>query len=428
MTQEKGISPFKVFGQPKMFALVLLGFSSGLPLLLTSKTLQAWMTVAKIDLTTIGLFSLVALPYSLKFLWAPLLDRYVPPFLGRRRGWLLITQVLLIVAIAAMSTHDPRTGLQLLAANAFLIAFLSASQDIAVDAYRTDVLEHREMGAGASVWVMGYRIALLVTGSVAFLLADRMPWPKVYIALSGLLLVGVIGSFIAPEPSLRDAPPKTLGEAVRFPFQEFFQRAGMGQGIAVLAFIVFYKFSDSLAGSMTTPFLLQTGFTQTEIGVVLGGIGMISTIVGTLVGGTIVAKLGINRALWIFAIFQALSNLAYYGLAVVGKNSNFMMGAIVIENLGLGFVTAALIAFLMSVCNKKYSATQFALLSSLMAASRDIIVAPGGKIAESLGWPMFFIITVLAGIPALMLLPIVAPWSKETPTAAAPHSGETATM
>ncbi len=425
MTEEKSVSPFKVFGQPKMFALILLGFSSGLPLLLTSKTLQAWMTVAKVDLTTIGLFSLVALPYSLKFLWAPLLDRYVPPFLGRRRGWLLITQVLLIVAIAAMSTHNPQVGLQMLAVNAFVIAFLSASQDIAVDAYRTDVLEHREMGAGASVWVMGYRIALLVTGSAAFLLADRMPWPKVYIALSGLLLVGVIASFIAPEPSLRDEPPRTLGEAVRFPFQEFFQRAGMGQGIAVLAFIVFYKFSDSLAGSMTTPFLLQTGFTQTEIGVVLGGIGMISTIVGTLIGGTVVAKIGINRALWVFAIFQALSNLTYYGLAIVGKNSSFMMLAIVIENLGLGFVTAALIAFLMSVCNKKYSATQFALLSSLMAASRDIIVAPGGKIAESFGWPIFFIVTVIAGIPALMLLPIVAPWGKETPTAAAPHSGET---
>lgn len=421
MSEKKGLSPFEVFGQPKMFALILLGFSSGLPLLLTSKTLQAWMTTAKVDLTTIGLFSLVALPYSLKFLWAPLLDRFVPPFLGRRRGWLLVTQVALIVAIAAMSTHDPRTGLQMLAVNAFVIAFLSASQDIAVDAYRTDVLDHREMGAGASVWVMGYRIALIVTGSVAFLLADKMPWPKVYIALSGLLLVGVVGSFIAPEPKVQEAPPRTLGEAVRFPFQEFFQRAGMGQGLAVLAFIVFYKFSDSLAGNMTTPFLLQTGFTQTEIGVVLGGIGMISTIVGTLVGGSIVAKLGINRALWIFAVFQALSNFAYYGLAIVGKNSQFMTAAIVIENMGLGFVTAALIAFLMSVCNRKYSATQFALLSSLMAASRDIIVAPGGKIAESVGWPMFFIITVLAGIPALLLLPFVAPWGKDTPTAAAPH-------
>lgn len=426
MPENKSVSPFRVFGQQKMFALILLGFSSGLPLLLTGKTLQAWMTVAKVDLTTIGLFSLVALPYSLKFLWAPLLDRYVPPFLGRRRGWLLVTQVLLVFAIAAMSTHDPRTGLQLLAVNAFLIAFLSASQDIAVDAYRTDVLDHREMGAGASVWVMGYRIALIVTGSFAFLLADRMPWPRVYIAISGLMLVGIVGSFLGPEPTLRDEPPRSLTEAVRFPFQEFFQRAGFGQGMAVLAFIVFYKFSDGLAGNMTTPFLLQTGFTQTEIGVVLGGIGMISTIVGVLIGGTVVAKLGINRSLWIFAVFQGLSNLAYYGLAIIGKNSAFMMGAIVIENMGLGFVTAALLAFLMSVCNKKYSATQFALLSSLMSASRDIIVAPGGKIADSFGWPVFFIITVLAVVPALLLLPVVAPWGRDTPIAAAPHSGETA--
>lgn len=424
MTEEKAVSPFKVFGQRKMFALMLLGFSSGLPLLLTSKTLQAWMTVAKVDLTTIGLFSLVALPYSLKFLWAPLLDRFIPPFLGRRRGWLLITQVLLVVAIAAMSTHNPQMGLQMLAVNAFAIAFLSASQDIAVDAYRTDVLEHREMGAGASVWVMGYRIALIVTGSFAFLLADRMPWPKVYIALSGLLLIGIVASFIGPEPKLRDAPPKSLGEAVRFPFQEFFQRAGFRQGVAVLAFIVFYKFSDGLAGNMTTPFLLQTGFSQTEIGVVLGGIGMIATIVGVLIGGSVVAKLGINKALWLFAAFQALSNFAYYGLAVIGKNTSFMTGAIVIENIGQGFVTAALLAFLMSVCNKRYSATQFALLSSLMSASRDIIVAPGGKIAESVGWPMFFIITVFAIIPALLLLPIVAPWRREAPIAAAPHSDE----
>lgn len=426
MTGEKAVSPLKVFGQPKMFALILLGFSSGLPLLLTSKTLQAWMTVAKVDLTTIGLFSLVALPYSLKFLWAPLLDRYVPPFLGRRRGWLLITQILLIIAIGAMSTHNPQVGLQMLAVNAFLIAFLSASQDIAVDAYRTDVLDHREMGAGASVWVMGYRIALIVTGSFAFLLADRMPWPKVYIALSGLMLVGIVGAFIGPEPKLRDAPPKTLGEAVRFPFQEFFQRAGFRQGAAVLAFIIFYKFSDGLAGNMTTPFLLQTGFSQTEIGVVLGGIGMIATIVGVLIGGTVVAKLGINKALWLFAAFQALSNFAYYGLSIVGKNTAFMTAAIVVENIGQGFVTAGLLAFLMSVCNKKYSATQFALLSSLMSASRDIIVAPGGKIAESVGWPMFFIITVFAIIPAVLLLPIVAPWRKEAPVAAAPHSGETA--
>lgn len=425
MVEQKGVSPLTVFGQRKMLVLVALGFSSGLPLFLTSRTLQAWMTSAKVDLTTIGLFSLVALPYSLKFLWAPFLDRYIPPILGRRRGWLLITQLLLIVGIAAMSLQNPQLGLQMLAVNALAIAFLSASQDIAVDAYRTDVLDQREMGAGTAVWVMGYRIALLVTGSLGLLLADHLPWPTVYLVLSGLMLVGVAASFLAPEPALREGAPQSLTDAVRLPFQEFFQRAGVAQGAIILLFIVFYKFSDGLAGNMSTPFLLQAGFSQTEIGVVLGGIGMGATIVGALLGGTFVAKLGINKSLWIFAVVQALTNLVYYGLSLVGKNQPFMVAAIVVENLGAGLVTAALVAFLMSLCNKRFSATQFALLSSLMAASRDIIVAPAGKLAESMGWPSFFLLTVAAGIPALLLLPFVAPWRMDAPPAAASHSGET---
>src|SRR5688500_19922441 len=235
-------SPVRAFTQPKMAALLFLGFSSGLPLYLTRTTLQAWMTKANVDLTTIGLFSLVGLPYSLKFLWAPLLDRYVPPFLGRRRGWLVITQVLLLLTIAAMSLHDPRLGLQALAINAILIAFFSASQDVAGDAYRTDVLHSREMGAGAAIWVLGYRIALLLTGSLAFVLADRMPWPTVYLLLSLLMIVGVVASFLAPEPVLDDAPPRTIGEAVVLPFNEFFTRSGLGRGLLILAFIVLYKY------------------------------------------------------------------------------------------------------------------------------------------------------------------------------------------
>src|SRR6266480_4648506 len=258
-------SPLRIFGQPKMGILLLLGFSSGLPFYLTSKTLQAWMTTAKVDLATIGFFSLVALPYSLKFVWAPVMDRFVPPFLGRRRGWVLITQVLLLLVIAAMALHDPRTGLKMLAINAIAIAFLSASQDISLDAYRTDVLETREMGAGAAVFVMGYRIALLTTGALAFFLADRMPWQTVYVILSLLLIIGIVTTFVAPEPVLSDAPPRTLAEAVVLPFADFFQRAGVLRALLVLLFIVLYKYSDSLAGSMTTPFLLKTGFTQTEV-------------------------------------------------------------------------------------------------------------------------------------------------------------------
>jgi PAT family beta-lactamase induction signal transducer AmpG len=418
-------SPFRIFVQPKMATLLVLGFSSGLPFYLTSKTLQAWMTTAKVDLATIGFFSLVTLPYSLKFVWAPVMDRYVPPFLGRRRGWVLITQVLLLLAIAAMSLHDPRTGLKMLAINAIAIAFFSASQDISLDAYRTDVLRDREMGAGAAVFVMGYRVAMITTGALAFFLADRIAWPMVYVALSLLMIIGIAGTFAAHEPVLSDAPPKTLVDAVVLPFADFFQRIGVWRALLVLLFIVAYKYSDSLAGSMTTPFLLQAGFSQSEVGAVFLGVGVIATIVGVVAAGAVMGKWGINRALWIFVVFQGLSNLTYYGLSLSGKNHALMVSAVITENFGLGLVTGGMTAYLQSMCNKRFTATQFALLSSLMAASRDILVAPAGKIAESLGWPGFFLITVGVAIPPLLLLPFIAPWSRETPIGAASHTGET---
>jgi MFS transporter, PAT family, beta-lactamase induction signal transducer AmpG len=417
-------SPFRIFGQPKMAILLLFGFSSGLPFYLTSKTLQAWMTTAHVDLATIGFFSLVTLPYSLKFVWAPVMDRYIPPFLGRRRGWVLITQILLLLSIAAMSLHDPQRGLQMLAINAIAIAFLSASQDISLDAYRTDVLQDREMGAGAAVFVLGYRIAMISTGALAFFLADRIQWPAVYLVLSTLLVVGIATTFIAPEPVLSDAPPKTLFEAVVLPFTDFFQRVGARAALVIL-FIVMYKYSDSLAGSMTTPFLLQAGFSQSEVGAVFLGVGVIATIAGVIVGGGVMGKVGINRALWIFVVFQGLSNLTYYGLSLSGKNHTFMVAAIVTENFGLGLVSAGMTAYIMEMCNKRFTATQFALLSSLMAASRDILVAPAGKLVESMGWPGFFLITVAMAIPPLVLLPFIAPWSRDVPIGAAPHTGET---
>jgi len=417
-------SAFRIFGQPKMAILLLFGFSSGLPFYLTSKTLQAWMTTAHVDLATIGFFSLVTLPYSLKFVWAPVMDRYIPPFLGRRRGWVLITQILLLLSIAAMALHDPARGLQMLAINAIAITFFSASQDISLDAYRTDVLQDREMGAGAAVFVLGYRIAMISTGALAFFLADRIQWPAVYVVLSTLLVVGIATTFIAPEPVLRDAPPRTLFEAVVLPFADFFQRVGP-RAVLVLVFIVVYKYSDSLAGSMTTPFLLQAGFSQSEVGAVFLGVGVVATIAGVVVGGAMIGKVGINRALWVFVVFQGLSNLTYYGLSLSGKNHTFMVAAIITENFGLGLVSAGMTAYLMEMCNKRFTATQFALLSSLMAASRDILVAPAGKLVESSGWPGFFLITVAMAIPPLVLLPFIAPWSRDVPIGAAPHTGET---
>lgn len=403
-------SLLRVFGSPKMAALILLGFSSGLPLFLTSKTLQAWMTVEKVDLTAIGLFSLVGVPYSLKFLWSPLLDWFTLPFLGRRRGWLIVIQIGLLIAIAAMSLQQPKQALQFLAINAVVIAFLSATQDIAADAYRTDILEPLEMGAGAAVFVLGYRVALLLTGSLALILADRIAWSSVYLFMSVGMGLGIIATLFAPEPKEIN-PPTSLTEAVILPFGEFIQRQGLVQAKLTLLFIVLYKLGDSFVNNMSTPFLLQTGFTQTDIGAIQGGMGLVATIVGTLAGGAFLSKIGLNRSLWVFGALQAVSNLAYLILAQVGKNYQFLLLTINIENFCAGLGTAAFVAFLMSMCNQRYSATQYALLSSFMAVSRDILVAPAGSLAKSTGWPLFFVISIFAAVPGLLLLPLFAPWN-----------------
>ncbi|MDH6059988.1 AmpG family muropeptide MFS transporter [Chrysosporum bergii ANA360D] len=403
-------SLLKVFASRKMAALTFIGFSSGLPLFLTSKTLQAWMTVEQVDLTAIGLFSLVGIPYSLKFIWSPLLDRFTVPILGRRRGWLITLQMGLLIAIALMAFQQPKQALQLLAINAVAIAFLSASQDIAADAYRTDILESLELGAGAAVFVLGYRIALLFTGSLALVLADNLPWPSVYLLMSLGMVIGIIATLLAPEPK-ETSPPESLTAAVILPFGEFFQRLGVIPAILILLFIVLYKLGDSFVNNMSTPFLLQTGFTQTDIGAIQGVMGLIATIVGTLAGGTILSKIGVNRSLWLFGGLQAVSNLAYYILANIGQNYQALVLTINIENFCGGLGTAAFMAFLMNMCNQRFSATQYALLSSFMAVSRDILVAPAGTLAKSTGWPLFFIISIVAAIPGLLLLPLFAPWN-----------------
>jgi MFS transporter, PAT family, beta-lactamase induction signal transducer AmpG len=409
----------RVIGQRKMVIIALLGFASGLPLYLTSRVLQAWMRVEQIDLATIGLFSLVALPYSLKFLWAPLMDRFVPPFLGRRRGWLIVTQVLLLIAIAAMSLQDPRRGIQLLAVNAMLIAFFSASQDIVSDAYRTDILNDREMGAGASMGVLGYRIALLATGALAFVLADKMPWPTVYLLLSLLLFIGMIAVFNAPEPPVIGKPVESFAEAVLLPFGEFFGRAGFWRALLVLVFIVLYKLPDAYATAMATPFLLDLDFTQADIGAIQGGLGIGATIVGTIAAGPIVTRLGLNKSLWLFAALQAASNLAYYALALAGREYGMLVSAIIVENFCTGLVSAGFVAFLMSLCSTRFSATQYALLSSLLGVSRDLFTAPAGAVAQSTGWPLYFLLTLIVAIPGILMLPLFVPWNRDVPVMAA---------
>lgn len=418
-------SSLRVFGQPKMAAILVLGFSSGLPFFLTSKTLQAWMTVEGVDLTTIGAMSLVALPYSFKWVWAPLIDRYVPPLFGRRRGWIFIAQVLLLLAIAWMAFHNPRTGLQMLAINAVLIAFFSATQDVAIDAYRADVSDEHEAGAAASLSVLGYRVALLITGGLALILADRISWPTIYLLMALLMIPGMVATWRAPEPITDLSPPASLLLAIRGPFQEFFQRAGVRTAILVLLFIVVYKLPEYLAQNMATPFLLQVGFSQTEIGAVQGVLGLIASIVGALTGGVAVAKIGINKSLWVFAVLGAAANLMFYALSVTGPNHLLFVASVVVENFALGLVNGVFVAFLMSMCNPQFSATQFALLSSLMGVSRDVVVAPAGGVAEAVGWPTYWLISMAMLLPGLLLLPFFAPWRRESPLVAAPHTGET---
>jgi len=397
-----------------MAALLFLGFASGLPYNLTRDTLSAWITVEGLKLSTIGWFvGLANAPATLKFLWSPLVDRFVPPFLGRRRGWMVLTQLALIVAIAAMALQKPAQALQLLAINAIAIAFLSATQDIAIDAYRTDVLEEREVGAGVAIWVMGYRIALLLTGALALRWAEQFSWSVVYLLIAALMGIGLLSAIWAPEPVSDDASsrPETLWDAVYLPFMDFFQRSGILRGAFILVFILLYKLGDYLAANMTTPFLVKTGFSLSAIGDIKGGMGLVATIVGGLAGGAILSKIGINRSLWVFGGLQAISNLAYFSLALVGRSYPLMVLTVNIENFCAGLGTAGFLGFLMSLCNPRFSATQYALLSSLVAVSREVFASPGGAIAQSTGWPLFFFLTFLVALPGLFLLPVFAPWN-----------------
>jgi PAT family beta-lactamase induction signal transducer AmpG len=401
-------SILSVFRSPRLFWVLLLGFSSGIPLALTGTTLQAWMATEKIDLTIIGVFSLVGLPYSVKYLWAPVMDRFIPPFLGRRRGWMLVTQLGLVLAIAAMAFSDPAGATTLFAVLAFLVAFVSASQDIVVDAYRTEVLEPLELGPGAGVHIMGYRIAMLTSGAIALILADQLPWKTVYLLMAGSLLVGVVASILSPEPALKEKPPASLKEAVVEPFLEFLSRRG---AVGILLFVILYKLDVVMATALTTPFMLELGFTKTDIGAVTKGLGMAATIVGTLAGGAVVARMGMKASLWIFGILQSVSTLAFLVLARLGHHYPAMVAAIGLENLCSGMGTAAYAAFLMSLCNKRFTATQYAILTSLMAITRVIVGAPTGYLAKTYGWEIYFLVSMVAAVPGLLLLLQYSRWT-----------------
>jgi MFS transporter, PAT family, beta-lactamase induction signal transducer AmpG len=387
---------------PRVVTVLFLGFSSGLPLALSGGTLQAWLTVEDVDIKTIGLFSLVGLPYTLKFLWSPLMDRFVIPIFGRRRGWIALTQLALIGLILGMSVTSPQNGLWFLALLAFCLTFVSASQDVAIDAYRTEVLREPERGMGAAVSVTGYRVAMLVSGALALILSEYLGWRATYMLMALIMSIGVVAVWLGPEPENPGSPPASMKDAVEGPFKEFFSRNGAW---SLLALIVLYKLGDAFAGSLTTTFLIRgVNFSVGEVGAINKGMGLASTIIGALFGGVLMARLRLFKALLIFGILQAVSNLSFMVLALVGKSYPLMIFTIAFENLAGGMGTAAFVAFLMVLCNHNYTATQFALLSALAALGRVFVGPLSGVLVDGMGWAVFFFTTFLFALPGLVLL------------------------
>jgi PAT family beta-lactamase induction signal transducer AmpG len=385
----------------RMLVALMMGFSCGLPLLLTLSVLQAWMKEEGVDLTVIGAMSLVGLPYTLKFLWSPLMDRFVPPFLGRRRGWLFITQILLMTTIVWLGLTDPVLHPFRIAAVAVLVAFCSASQDIVVDAYRREDLSDHELGLGSSLYVNGYRLGMLLASGGGLILADHIPFSMVYTMMALCLIPGIVTTLLASEPPNIYGTPLTLSEAVIDPLREYFSRHG---ALWILAFILLYKIGDSMASAMTMPFYLDVGFSKTEIGAVVKLFGFWATVTGALAGGVILLRIGIHRGLWIFGLFQAVSTAGFSLMAVMSPSILMLSFVIAFENFTGGMGTSAFTAYMASITNKKFTATQYALLSSLMGIPRVIAAAPTGYIAKETGWPLFFLACTVIAIPGLLLL------------------------
>jgi MFS transporter, PAT family, beta-lactamase induction signal transducer AmpG len=402
----------------RMLICVFTGFSSGLPLYLLFNLIPAWLRSEDVDLKTIGLFALIQFPYTWKFLWAPLLDRYVVPLLGRRRGWMLLTQLGLLAVIAAMGAFSPQSELRTIAYIATLLAFLSATQDIVLDAYRRELLSDSELGMGSSVHVNAYRIAGLVPGSLSLILSDIMPWNMVFMLTALFMLPGVVMTLLVKEPH-RATPPKTLREAVVEPFHEFISRQGLNSALLILAFLFFYKLGDSLCTALATPFYLDMGFSKTDIGLIAKNAGLWPAVIGGLLGGAWMLKIGINRALWLFGVVQVVSILGFVWLAAMGHHSEItalertqLALVIGLEAFGVGVGTAAFVAYIARTTHPAYTATQFALFTSLAAVPRTFINATAGWLVETMGWTGFFLLCVALAVPGMLLLFKVAPWNE----------------
>ena len=394
---------FILLVSPKMLVMLLTGFSSGLPLLLTGSTLKFWMREEGLDLTTIGFFGLVGLPYTLKFLWAPVMDRLVPSFLGRRRGWMLGTQISLMIVIGSIAFTQPGVHLPAIALLCLLVAFLSASQDIVLDAYRRESLSDEELGIGSSMFIYGYRMGMLAAGALALFLADQdsLSWNAVYFIMGAMMVIGILTTWFAPEPIIPAPPPASWQEAIMGPFMDFFTRPG---SFTILLFILLYKVGDSMASEMLSPFMVDLGVSKTDYAVIVKVFGMIALIAGGLIGGLVVYRLGIVPSLLILGFLQMISTAGFVILAFTGNHLPTLTAVIAFETISSGLGQTAFVAFMASLTNKRFTATQYALLTSFMGIPRVFAGSTTGFLATWLGWEGFFILCTLLAIPGLMLI------------------------
>ena len=409
--------PWYSYLNSRTVSILFLGFSSGLPLYTLIYLMQAFLSRAGLDVKALGLFGLVMFPYTFKFLWAPFMDRYTLGPLGRRRGWMALTQLALLALIGAMGMFDPKMELGAIAGVAFLIAFTSASQDVVIDAYRREILAEEEQGLGAAIIVNAYKAASLIPASVGLVLADSQPWQVVFWSVAAFMLPGFLCTLLAKEPALYGAPPKNLEEAVVLPFREFVQRGGWGQALFIIAFVLLYKLGDTMSTALSTKFFLDIGFSTKQIGLAANATGWWASLAGGAVGGIWMVKLGINRALWVFGVLQALAILGFAWLAHVGPDPVLLSAAFGFEafaSLGLG--SAALVAFMSRATDPRYTATQYALFSSLAAVPRTFINSSVGFIVAETGWFWFFIVCFILAFPAMMMLPKIAPWNTQHET------------
>ena len=407
----KWLAPFL---HRRLLICLFTGFASGLPLFILYQLVPAWLRSEGVGLKEIGFFALVGIPYTWKFVWSPLMDRYAPSNMGRRRSWMLITQILMLASIGYLGFLDPKTQLSEIAILCAITAFLSASLDISIDAFRREILPDRELGLGNSIHVTTYRIASLIPGSLSLILADHYAWDLVFIITAAFLSLGILMVLFSDEPEVNSHRPLTLKAAITEPFQEFFGRHGVKSALWILSFMFLYKIGDSMATALSTPFYLDLGFSKTEIGLVAKHAALWPAIFGGIFGGILMLRIGINKALWLFGGAQIVSILGFALLAEIGHNLWVLALVIGFEYLGVGLGTAAFVAFIARTTSPAYTATQLALFTALTALPRTFANATTGIIVENMGWTNFYLFCTAIAVPGMLLLFKVAPWNEQT--------------